>query len=313
MAEGHTFAGMRYAHTGTTRDGGCASCDKAQLVFRLRKGRAQALLDWIAGQNWLVFDHWVSRKIGSYRDQFSIIAAKDGESFWLGVGLNGPGQPVEQVKLEFNPNKTWPRVALVRVLVRLHQLSKAVELKQWDYAVDWPEPREQFTLMKDARLYEETTRSRADRTQYVGQRNKPGRCKLYNKQIEAGLPGSMTRLEMTVDGAATAAQAAEDWPTVWRLTEAQTGPEVAALNDTDRFILGVLLEYPDKLRDLGRRKREKMAGLLEGLRYLVEFDEAAFNEVARFARSFLDPDMVGAAQRGRPSWAWPDEGEEKGT
>lgn len=285
-----------------------ASCDKVQLVYKIRKPRrvdgydlspVQSVLDYIAGADWLEYEHWTTRKIGTYREQFSITATADGDTFWLGVGLNGPGLPKPQVKVEFNPNKVWPRQALVRLLAELHRLAKCVELKQWDYAVDWPEPRERFTLVKDARLYEETTHSRADRTQYVGQRNMPGRCKLYNKQIESGLSDCMTRLEMTVGGDAGLNEAAALWPKVYRLGDVQLGADVAQLNDTDRFILGVLLEQPDKLRELGRRKRERMEGLLAGLRYLVEFEPRAFAEVARFARSFMDGQFIADAMEGR--------------
>lgn len=122
-------------------------------------------------------------------------------------------------------------------------------------------------------------RSKADRTQYLGERNKPGRCKLYNKQMESGLTSPLTRLEITVEGLAGPHQVAALWPTVYRMADVQGDAEIAALNDTDRFIFATLLDSPDRLNELGRRKRARFAGLLEKCRYRVEFDPQAYARV----------------------------------
>lgn len=100
-------------------------------------------------------------------------------SYWLGVGMvaYGKSRPSDTAKLEFNPNKVGGERSLLWLLRQLWsraKLREGCEVKQWDLACDWPEPREWYSLRKDARLYEEVMRSKADRTQYLGERNKPG-------------------------------------------------------------------------------------------------------------------------------------------
>ena len=94
------------------------------------------------------------------------------------------------------------------------------------------------------------------------------------------------------------------WPTVYRLADVQSDEEIAALNDTDRFIFATLLDAPDRLNELGRRKRARFAGLLEKCRYRVAFDPAAYAEVlADVARYLCAPDAHDPAAL--PRWEWP--------
>ena len=268
------------------------------------------LLDQMARQSWFEYDHWESRKFGTYRNQFSVKCGADGKlSYWLGVGMvaYGKSRPSDTAKLEFNPNKVGGERSLLWLLRQLWsraKLREGCELKQWDLACDWPEPREWYSLRKDARLYEEVMRFKSDRTQYLGERNKPGRCKLYNKQMESGLTSPLTRLEITVEGLAGPHQVAALWPTVYRMADVQGDAEIAALNDTDRFIFATLLDSPDRLNELGRRKRARFAGLLEKCRYRVEFDPQAYArvlaDVAQYAQA---PDPHDSAAS--PRWEWP--------
>lgn len=293
------------------KQGGVYSCDKVQLVFRLRHETAQGLLDTLAAVQWFEFDHWESRKFGTYRNQFRILCGEKGErSFWLGVGLvaYGKSKPSDTAKLEFNPNKVGNERALLWLLRQLWQRARLLDgcaVKQWDLACDWAAPREEYSLRKDARLYEEVARSAKDRTQYVGARNMPGRCKLYNKQIESDLPGPMTRLELTIGGLAGPREVAAMWPIVYRLADVQASAEVAALNDTDRFIFATLLDAPDRLRELGRRKRERMAALLDAARYRVEFDPDAYAAVLHDVSQYCERPAKGNDPDAAPLWPWP--------
>ena len=178
-------------------------------------------------------------------------------------------------------------------------------MKQWDLACDWAAPREQYSLRKDARLYEEVTHSASDRTQYVGARNMPGRCKLYNKQLQSGLDAPLTRLELTIGGLPGPHEVAAMWPTVYRLADVQASAEVAALNDTDRFIFATLLDAPDRINELGRRKRERMAALLDAARYRVEFDPVAYTEVLHGVAQYCERPAKGCDPAAAPAWPWP--------
>ena len=99
---------IKYKRPVEEKTGGVYSCDKIQLVYRLRFGEGQKLLDQMARQGWFEYDHWESRKFGTYRNQFSVKCGADGKlSYWLGVGMvaYGKSRPSDTAKLEFNPNK----------------------------------------------------------------------------------------------------------------------------------------------------------------------------------------------------------------
>ena len=298
---------LSYAVQGKARDGGTYSCDKVQVVYRLRYGEAQGLLDALGRAHWIELEHWESKRPGTYRNQFRVLAP-EGNSYWLGVGLNeyGKGRASEGAKLEWNPNKVGDQRSLAWLRAELWsrtRLREPCEVKAWDLAIDWPAPRETYRLRKDARLYEEHTKSASDCTQYVGQRNAPGRCKLYNKQAEAGLASACTRLELDacwwMGGAGCGARLAGSVPP-GRLPGdggGRTAHRHRPLHP--RHAAG---DAPERLRELGRRKATKMRQLLEQAGRVVQFDAAAFAPVAAYVARLALPDAD--REEARPAWEW---------
>jgi len=261
------------------------SIDKIVQNFTLRHGEGQRVLDKIAGCAPLVYKHWTSAKPGSYKEQFSF-EVETGGSFWAGIGLNTFGKAEwASCRLEWNPNK----VGFTRELAFVHGLlaghAKRSEIKQFDLAVDIPVERSAAVLVKDGRLYEETTRSADDRTQYAGQRNAPGRVKLYNKTREAGLCENVTRVELTIAGTDLEAEGPEwpevrkRWPRVLLLTRSSEALAAAKLTGTDKFIFKTLLDAPERLPELGRRMRKKFEALLLTAGGPLEFDPVAFGKI----------------------------------
>ena len=131
---------IKYKRPVEEKTGGVYSCDKIQLVYRLRFGEGQELLDQMARQGWFEYDHWESRKFGTYRNQFSVKCGADGKlSYWLGVGMvaYGKSRPSDTAKLEFNPNKVGGERSLLWLLRQLWsraKLREGCEVKQWDLA-----------------------------------------------------------------------------------------------------------------------------------------------------------------------------------
>ena len=269
------------------------SIDKLLLDFALEYQASQRVLDGLGVLVWVEYSHWTTCKMGAFRDQFTF-ALEGGRSFWLGVGLNGPsGVNTRRARLEFNPNKVGETRALRWVFNLLYDNSRhtdfpPVVVVRWDFAVDLPGERTGYELVKDGRGYEEFRRSASDRTQYVGRRNAPGRCKLYNKSREAGLGVDVTRLELTLAGdACTVRDALAVWPRVLRLPGVhQLGAEWLALNETDRFILRTLWQQPERLGELSRRKREKL-GPLVAVGGEVKLDVAAYGRCLMELRGWL--------------------------
>jgi len=87
-----------------------------------------------------------------------------------------------------------------------------------------------------------------------------GRVKLYNKTLEAGLNYPLTRLELTLNPH----EPYEDvrFPTVYTINTTEIGDEMK-VTDTERFILGALLQGYGSLNDLGRKTRIKMQMLMK--------------------------------------------------
>lgn len=204
--------------------------------------------------------HWNGTKPGTFREQFSIRMNND-TSFWLGVGLNGKAAQGNRCRMEFNPNKVagssifWTALDLFRENTR----DVLRRVNRFDLAIDLPVDRQRCFLVKDARMYIERRHGR-EFTQYLGAKSScVGRVKLYNKQLEAGLDYPLTRLELTLNPH----EPYEDvrFPTVYTINTTEIG-DVMKITDTERFILGALLQGYGSLNDLGRKTRTKMQKLM---------------------------------------------------
>lgn len=113
--------------------------------------------------------------------------------------------------LEYNPNKLHDEgAALIRYL-QGHGVK--LESVRYDLAIDFPVARDAVRTLKDGRNYEAHISDAL--TEYLGQRNKPGRVKVYDKTAEAGLDDPLTRVELTVDATWSAEKIMEQLPTVF--------------------------------------------------------------------------------------------------
>ena len=63
---------MKYLLQAAGRRGAIYSCDKLVLGFKALGRNAQHLLDWLGGPLAPEFSRWESRRLGTFRDQFSI-------------------------------------------------------------------------------------------------------------------------------------------------------------------------------------------------------------------------------------------------
>ena len=205
--------------------------------------------------------HWNGTKPGTFREQFTI-RMNNGTSFWLGVGLNGKAAQGNRCRMEFNPNKVagspifWTALDLFRENTR----DVLRHVNRFDLAIDLPVDRQRCFLIKDSRMYSER-RHGQEYTQYLGAKSSHvGRVKLYNKTLEAGLNYPLTRLELTLNPH----EPYEDvrFPTVYTINTTEIGDEMK-VTDTERFILGALLQGYGSLNDLGRKTRIKMQMLMK--------------------------------------------------
>lgn len=265
------------------------SVDKVVIDYILAFRKPQALMNFLSESCFkycVELTHWNSFKIGTYREQFTI-DFPDGESFWIGSGLNEVSTHYGKTRIEFNPNKVARHECFLQTLSFLNTACKPIhtQVRRYDLAIDYPCLRENAFLIKDNRKYGEFRISESDRTQYLGKASNAGYVKLYNKQIESDLSSPLTRLELTLDGG----QEYEDihFPTVYFVNDMSVHFDEIRLCGTDRFILDTLLHEPDKIVMLERKMRKKMELLLSS--YVTEFSlsKTHFKQIQGQVRDFI--------------------------
>jgi hypothetical protein len=230
---------------------------------------------------------WLKLKVGGFHDNHTVVF-QDKNSFWVGIGLNSAKTEWLRIRLEFNSNKCASHAAFLEILSYLNANSRQMytEIKRFDLALDIPALRENVSLIKDRRVYSER-RHGEEFTQYLGAKSSTvGRVKLYNKQIEANLSQPLTRYEITLDPNVEYKKI--PWARVYYITASHIALNEMQLRDTDRFILGALLEGYGHITDLGRKTRAKMEQLLTGYTRFVNISEADYELVLKHLRLFLD-------------------------
>lgn len=144
------------------------------------------------------------------------------------------------------------------VLNELFPIVETIKIKRWDLAVDVPYGRDCVQLIKDNRKYSQFYKSAQDFTEYLGCMSSPGRVKVYNKQIEAGLDYPLTRIEVTLDSL-DYIDCCRCWPNVYTrkvidLAESKVMVQLLAEQPVDR------MDY--YLRQLSRPTKLKYKALL---------------------------------------------------
>lgn len=231
---------------------------------------------------------WETFKIGRFRCNYTIMF-RDGTSFYVGLALNAAKTLWPRCRLEFNPNKVARHAVFLSLLGWLNDHSSRVcrSVPRFDLAADIFIPRQQVRLVKDRRVYSER-RHGVEWTEYLGPRsNHAGRTKLYNKTAEAKLPYPLTRLELTLDPEMSFAEV--PWPKVYYIDTHQMAlDELQELTDTQRFILGALMEGYGSLHDLGRRTREKLTTTMRHYCKWVTISEGDYRQILAQLRVYLE-------------------------
>ena len=139
------------------------------------------------------FSHYTSRKIASYRDLFGL--GFRGTSIAIGMSfINGKGKTDDLIGfIEYNPNKIGEYG--IEIVKKLLNLGICFEPIRYDLAIDYNISRNLVRTAKDQRKYECVVSGSL--TEYLGQRNKPGRVKVYDKKAESELDIPCTRVELT--------------------------------------------------------------------------------------------------------------------
>lgn len=182
-------------------------------------------------------------------------------------------------------------ITIAANIADIHSSRVHRSVRRFDLAVDIPIDRASVRLVKDRRVYSER-RHGEEWTEYLGPKaSTVGRCKLYNKTAEAKLSYPLTRLELTLDPEIPYEEIA--WPKVYYIDNRQVEfDELQALTDTQRFILGALMEGYGSLNDLGRRTKEKLLAYMEGYCRWVTVSKTDYEKILYQLKTYLEyPDL----------------------
>lgn len=249
------------------------SVDMVRLRLEFNETNMQVFGDWLSGVNCFFVESFpVSYKAYAYRNLFHVTCSNN-NSFVVGLGFNGT--TVSDYLLgfmEFNPNKVANQKEFQLVMDKLRKYCFCAELSRWDLAVDVPFAREQCHLRKDKRKYSLLEKSKIDRTENLGQRNKVGYVKLYNKRIESELDYELTRLEITLDGQCTYKDFLTYLPRIDVDGDQQTINPYVELSGTNLVLYELLMEHDllereHYMRRIGRRIAEQLRPYVYGSKY----------------------------------------------
>lgn len=181
-------------------------CDKSLSQSVINSLDLQMMTDYV--------DTWTSTKLGTYR--FLYVYHFDEFVITVGWGLWTPhGCDLTQGFLESNPNKIADHIR--DFLDYLDDKHVKCDVIRYDLAIDFFQPRKNFSVLKDRRGYKYINQGGAV-TEYLGSRSRPGFFKLYDKTVESDLTFDLTRCELTCDYEWTAEQVLSHLPIVYDLT-----------------------------------------------------------------------------------------------
>lgn len=173
------------------------------------KEAIDAVEKWTLGK----LNTWQDNALGHYRNMFSFFFEREDTSVVVGLAhVNGQGKTEKgRGFIEFNPNKVGKEgVALIN---HLKKSGARFSLVRFDLAIDFPICRDTLRLVKDKRKY--GCEISSSMTEYLGQRNKAGRVKVYDKRVESQLDYDCSRVELTCDGKWTVEQILNHLPIVF--------------------------------------------------------------------------------------------------
>lgn len=193
--------------------GSVYSIDMVRLKVKVPPSRYDQIAKIL--DTWAVPDmrpfFYASNRIGGYRGLWVFEFEESSVSCGMGL-VQGTGKTEAGIGfVEFNPNKVGRHgMALVR---RLLGAGARLEVVRYDLAIDYAVKRDSVRIVKDGRKY--GCEISNGMTEYLGQRNKPGRVKVYDKTAESGLDADVTRVELTCDAAWSVDQVLGKLPTAF--------------------------------------------------------------------------------------------------
>lgn len=232
---------------------------------------------------------WVWDKADAVRTGIDEDDGTKGVKIAAGFGLvKSQGKTEPKGFIEYNPNKVGKKGSdLVRYL---RKFGCQTSLTRYDMAIDYPLSRDTLRMIKDGRKY--GCEISNGMTEYLGQRNAPGRVKVYDKQAESKLPDVCTRVELTCAGEWDAQTVREKLPVVFSFN----GVEFQTLKGMTRaFALSVMAncqhgDQPETwLRMVDPKTRAKIRNAIKAEGMALEYDIPCIQRTIEKAQRLVVP------------------------
>lgn len=274
------------------------SCDMLRIKFNMNETMLNKFNKFITTHeiknNNVLVKKYFNISPFKYRNLLAISDLETKNSFSLGLIYNDLNKITHDCFIEFNPNKCLNEfgTGLVQPFLEyIKRYGSHFELVRYDLAIDIPIEREFVSLDKDMRKYTKLwvtdietnysqivsdmekkqihykidvkSKSLSNSTEYLGQRNKSGFVKLYNKQIESGLDKPTTRLEITLDSISYD-KFIQVLPNI-SIYKNVNQSDLDSLNDTEKVLLKLLQQNSNcdlYLKQLGRKMQDKLKRIL---------------------------------------------------
>lgn len=211
--------------------------------------------------------------------------------------------------IEFNPNKCMDSMLIHSDLSFLLSRCVGYSIIRWDLAIDIPFDRERVHMSKDRRKYELSQTSYSNRTEYLGQRNAPGRVKVYNKTAESELNYSLTRLEITMGKISDyVGQFGKFMPEIWIDEPQHELVDYTGLSETQRVLCDLLRDSPNPeyyMSRLSYRMRKKIEPYVVGSGARLDFSIKCVTWIVTQLDEYLKELSLGVgenAQNGAPTF-----------
>lgn len=271
---------MQYFKPLKSSDGNIYSLDMIRLNVDLGH-HSQELVDYIQKLNdksletdtpSIKVNYYPNFAEFKYRHLWTLKSTDDIQST-VTVGLGKGTSREDQSKgfVEFNPNKVESNDELHSFLRHVRICSSTIDLVRYDMAIDIPLDRILARLTRSGRKGYQYIDSGNGITEYLGQRNKPGYIKLYDKTKESNLDYSLTRLELTLDKNSDLDSL---FPTV-RILNSQISLDFSDndLDSTDKVLVALLKDCDNPqyyLSELGFRRKKKIEPYLADTTLLLD-------------------------------------------
>lgn len=254
------------------------SIDMSVLTTRVRKKDIEKFMNRYADDP--NFNYWQGYGIKAYKHNFNI--SEGDSSIFLGIHHNMKNNPQDSidVTMKYNPNKVKGEY-LKLILNEFFINNCYTKIKSFDVAIDIPLNITRIYPVPYGKIGKRVFDNGGDdKTYYFGQRSSDGAIKIYNKTREAKLDYDLTRYEITFNPDISVYMAKN-----LTITDSYILP-CNVINDTqlpmeligtDKVLVLACVEHEEYLKELSRRKRDKVKELISNCFGRLEIDINSIN------------------------------------